>query len=138
MTQKWIWQLRPKVITFILLWILTNGTNIICLSSKSMQFCKIQRLWLKNWACHAHLNFKIQKGVEGHTLLILKKYVLIINVQMILLSYFDIPNQKFINWKRPIFLVHDRPPYVTFYVGRPILRLENHICSVYRFLVKFT
>ena len=65
MTQKWIWQLWPKIITFIPLWILINHTNIIYLSSKSTQFCKIRRLWLKNWACHAHLKFKIQKGVAG-------------------------------------------------------------------------
>ena len=65
MTQNWIWQLWPKIITFIPLWILINHTNIIYLSSKSMQFCKIRRLWHKNWACHAHLKFKIQKGVAG-------------------------------------------------------------------------
>ena len=63
MTQKWIWQLWPKFITFFLLWILINDTNIICLSSKNMQFSKIRRLWLKNWACHAPLNLKLQRGV---------------------------------------------------------------------------
>ena len=63
--KTWVWQLWPKIITFIPLWILINHTNIIYLSSKSTQFCKIRRLWLKNWACHAHLKFKIQKGVAG-------------------------------------------------------------------------
>ena len=61
----WIWQLWPKFVTFIPLWILGNDTNIICLPTKNMQFCKIKRLWLKNWACHAHLKFKIQKGVAS-------------------------------------------------------------------------
>ena len=61
----WIWQLWPKIETFIPLWILVNGTNIICLPTKNKQFCKIKRLWLKNWACHAHLKFKIQKGVAS-------------------------------------------------------------------------
>ena len=61
----WIWQLWPKFVTFIPLWILVNGTNIICLPTKNKQFCKIKRLWLKNWACHAHLKFKIQKGVAS-------------------------------------------------------------------------
>ena len=63
MTQTWIWQLWPKFITFFPLWILINDTNIICLSSKNMQFSKIRRLWLKNWACHAPLNLKLQRGV---------------------------------------------------------------------------
>ena len=63
--KTWIWQLWPKFVTFIPLWILGNDTIIICLSSKNMQFCKIKRLWLKNWACHAHLKFKIQKGVAS-------------------------------------------------------------------------
>ena len=29
------------------------------------QFFKVTGLLLKNWVCHAHLNFKIQKGVAG-------------------------------------------------------------------------
>ena len=61
----WIWQLWQKFVTFIPLWILVNDTNIICLPSKDMQFCKIKRLWLKNWACLAHLKFKIQRSAEG-------------------------------------------------------------------------
>ena len=56
----WLW-----TVTSIPLWILANDTNIICLPTKNMQFCKIKRLWLKNWACHAHLKFKIQKGVAS-------------------------------------------------------------------------
>ena len=63
--KTWIWQLWQKFVTFIPLWILVNDTNIICLPTKNMQFCKIKRLWLKNWACHAHLRFKIQKGVAS-------------------------------------------------------------------------
>ena len=59
----WIWQLWPKFITFFLLWILINDTNIICLSSKNMQFSKIRRLWLKNCVCHAPLKFQLQRGV---------------------------------------------------------------------------
>ena len=49
------------------LWFETSkiGTNIIWRSLKNTQFFKVTRLWLKNWVCGAHLNFKIQKGVAG-------------------------------------------------------------------------
>ena len=30
-----------------------------------MQILKIWRVWLKIWACHAHLNFEFQMGVAG-------------------------------------------------------------------------
>ena len=36
-----------------------NDTNIICLSLKNTLYFKITRLWLKNWACHAHFSFEI-------------------------------------------------------------------------------
>ena len=42
-----------------------NDTNIIWTPIKNTQFFKVTRMWLKNWACHALLNFKIQKGVAG-------------------------------------------------------------------------
>ena len=42
-----------------------NGINIIWTPIKNTPFFKVTRLWLKNWACHALLNFKIQKGVAG-------------------------------------------------------------------------
>ena len=79
MTQTWIWQLRPKFITFFPLWILINDTNIIYFSSKNMKLSKIRRLWLKNWACCAmpiwSLKFKRVWKAQflSHTLLILKK-----------------------------------------------------------------
>ena len=34
-----------------------------------MQILKIWRVWLKIWACHAHLNFELQMGVAGQGLL---------------------------------------------------------------------
>ena len=135
MTQKWIWQLRPKFITFFLLWILINDTNIICLSSKNMQFSKIRRLWLKNWACHAPLNLKLQRGVadsifEPHPP----------DFEKICMSYrcsndvniiFWHSPKKFISLKSVIFfLIRNRPPLVIFYQGRPNLKWENHIFSI--------
>ena len=39
----------------------------------------------------------------------LKKYVFFINVQMILLPFFDIPKPKFINLEKPILSVSSRP-----------------------------
>ena len=39
------------------------GANIICRYSKDMNFHKIWRFYLKNWACYAHFNFEIQEGV---------------------------------------------------------------------------
>ena len=36
-----------------------SDSNIICLSSKNTFFFKITRMWLKNWASHAHFNFEI-------------------------------------------------------------------------------
>ena len=42
-----------------------NDINIIWTPIKDTQFFKVTRMWLKNWACHALLNFKIQKGVAG-------------------------------------------------------------------------
>ena len=43
--------------TFIIMKISENDSNIICRSSK------LWRMWLKNWACYTHFNFKIPKGV---------------------------------------------------------------------------
>ena len=37
--------------------------NIICPPLKVMHFCKIWRAWVKNWACHAHFNFDLPKGM---------------------------------------------------------------------------
>ena len=34
-------------------------------SMKDMQFFKFAKLWLKSWACLAHFNFKIEKGMTG-------------------------------------------------------------------------
>ena len=41
------------------------GFTIICRYSKDMYFHKIWRVWLKNWVCHALLNFKIKMGVAS-------------------------------------------------------------------------
>ena len=32
---------------------------IICTSSKVALICKVRRVWLKNYACHTHLDFKM-------------------------------------------------------------------------------
>ena len=37
-----------------------NDTSIICLSLRNTLVFKLTRMWLKNWACHAHFNFEIQ------------------------------------------------------------------------------
>ena len=50
---RFFWNLKPVKIS-------KNDTNIICLSSKNTLFFKLTRMWLKNWACHAHFNFEIQ------------------------------------------------------------------------------
>ena len=42
-----------------------NGTNIISRSIWNTYFSKVSLVWLKNYACHALLNFKLQKGVAG-------------------------------------------------------------------------
>ena len=63
--KKWIWQWQAKFLSQIPSLISKNDTNIISLFVKNKQFCKLRRLWLKNWACHAHLKFKFQKGVAG-------------------------------------------------------------------------
>ena len=63
--KTWIWQLLPQFLTFIPLWMLVNGANIICLPSKNVHLYKIERLWPKNWDCHALLKFKTQKGMAG-------------------------------------------------------------------------
>ena len=42
-----------------------NDTNIIWTSIKNTLFFKVTGVWLKNWACHAHLKFKIEMGVAG-------------------------------------------------------------------------
>ena len=42
---------------------------------------------------------------------ILKKYVFFIDVQMILLLFFDIPYQKSVIWKRATFIFNSRPTY---------------------------
>ena len=49
--------------TFIIMKISKNDSNIICRSSKNITFPKISRVWLKNWAGHAHFNFKLLKGM---------------------------------------------------------------------------
>ena len=65
MTQNMDMTAMAKICNFYSFMNFEYDTNIICLPTKNMQFCKIKRLWLKNWACHAHLKFKIQKGVAS-------------------------------------------------------------------------
>ena len=48
-----------------------NDTNIIWTSIKNTLNFKVTGVWLKNWACHAHLKLKIEKGMTG---LILKPH----------------------------------------------------------------
>ena len=45
----------------------------------------------------------------------LEKYVFYIDLEMILVPFFDIPNQKPVIWKRLNFLLYDRPPLVWFH-----------------------
>ena len=51
--------------TFVKMKISKDDSNIICRSSKNITFPKIWRVWLKNWACHAHFNFKLLWGMAG-------------------------------------------------------------------------
>ena len=46
---------------------------------------------------------------------ILKKYVFFIDVQMLLLSFFDISYQKSVIWKNAIFIFNSRPSYAGFW-----------------------
>ena len=63
------------------------------------------------------LNFKRawQAQFLSHTSEILDKYLFYIDLEMILVPLFDIPNQKSVIWKRLNFLLHDRPPLVWFH-----------------------
>ena len=49
--------------TFVIMKIYRNNSNTICTSSKNITSPKIWRMWLKNWAHHAHFNFELLKGV---------------------------------------------------------------------------
>ena len=64
-----------------------------------------------------NLNFKWtwQAKFLSHTYETLEIYVLYIDLEMILVSFFDIPNQKSVIWKRLNFLLHNRPPLVWFH-----------------------
>ena len=55
------------------------------------------------------LNFKWawQAQFLSHTLVTLKKYVFLIDVQMLLVSFFEIPNQKSVNREEPILSTLD-------------------------------
>ena len=63
------------------------------------------------------LNFKWawQAQFLSHTYETLEKYVFYIDLEMILVPFFDIPNQKPVIWKRLNFLLYDRPPLVWFH-----------------------
>ena len=62
-------------------------------------------------------NFKWawQAQFLSHTHETLEKYVFYIDLEMILVPFFDIPNQKPVIWKRLNFLLYDRPPLVWFH-----------------------
>ena len=64
-----------------------------------------------------NLNFKWawQAQFLSHTYKTLEKYVFYIDLEMILVPFFDIPNQKPVIWKRLNFLLYDRPPLVWFH-----------------------
>ena len=78
-------------------------------------FPKLQVLsWkIKLTTPNSILNFKWawQAQFLSYIPQILKKYVFFIDVQMILLSFFDIPYQKSVIWKRAIFIFNSRPSY---------------------------
>ena len=59
----WTDSLGAFFATFVIMKISKNDRNMNCRSSKDITFSKIWRVWLKNWACHAHFNFKLLKGV---------------------------------------------------------------------------
>ena len=59
----WIPSLAHVHPNFILLDLAKHGFTIIWRSSKNMNFPKIWRLWLRNYALHAHFNFELLKGV---------------------------------------------------------------------------
>ena len=59
----WTDSLGTFLVTFVIMKISKNDSNIICRSSKNITFSKIWRVWLKNWARHAHFNFKLLKGM---------------------------------------------------------------------------
>ena len=59
----WTDSLGTFLVTFVIMKISKSDSNIICRSSKNITFSKILRVWLKNWACHDHFNFKLLKGV---------------------------------------------------------------------------
>ena len=48
----------------------------------------------------------------SHTPVTLKFYVFFIDVQMILVSFFEIPNQKSVNQEKPILFFQFTPPAV--------------------------
>ena len=59
------------------------------------------------WAWRAHF--------LSHTYETQKICCFLADVQIILVSFFDIPNQKTVIWKRLNFLLYDRPPLVWFH-----------------------
>ena len=59
----WTSSLGTFFATFVMMKISKNDSNIICRSSKNITFPKIWRVWLKNWACHAHFSYKLLKGM---------------------------------------------------------------------------
>ena len=79
--------------------------NIISTSLKNTLFQKITGAWLEKWACHTDFEIsgsKIEKGVAGsvfkpHPCNFLES-CFFINVEMILLTYLDPPNQKSVSW----------------------------------------
>ena len=39
--------------------------SFVCLWLRNRKFSKVWWLWLRNWACYTHLNFKIEIGMAG-------------------------------------------------------------------------
>ena len=60
---SWIPRLGLFFPFFFLLDLTKNHFTIIWRSLENMNFHKIWRVWLKNWARYVHFNFEIQKGV---------------------------------------------------------------------------
>ena len=94
-----------------------NGKDIIWTSLKNVLFSKITRAWFKNWACHALFNFelwKLEMSVTGsflsHTPVILENCAFFVVVEMILLTFFDNPNQKSLIWRFQ-FAVPEHSPH---------------------------
>ena len=62
----------------------------------------------------------------SHILLTLEKYVFFIDLQMMLVPFFDSFNPKFAIFEKPILLIHSRPQHGIFCLILPFCGLDLH------------